>query len=241
MDKIVSYIVRAQGIGAKFLLLMSLVLALFVAVLLKTYGTKLVPFAQGVAEEILPIKVENGVVVEPADTFREIVLFGSEDNPKNNVVFVFNTSVDSLEVQDLKQGIYLTRTRIYTITDNQVRFANLEEDFHLPQGDYTGAFRKIVLWTAILSIPIIFVASFVGYLIVCLLYSLIAWILCAIFKKEFGFDFRMRLSVLAFITTYVVFIPLELMGISSKLLFFVMVVGLQTLVVSAAPAPTEKK
>ena len=71
MEKIINYIARGQGLGIKFLLLFSLIVAVFYAVGTKFAGDQFfVPAAQKAADAFLPIRIENGIVTEPENTVK---------------------------------------------------------------------------------------------------------------------------------------------------------------------------
>ena len=71
MEKIINYISRGQGLGIKFLLLFSLIVAVFYAVGTKFAGDQFfVPAAQKAADAFLPIRIENGIVTEPENTVK---------------------------------------------------------------------------------------------------------------------------------------------------------------------------
>lgn len=80
-----------------------------------------------------------------------------------------------------------------------------------------------------------FVAFFILYFIVVIFYATCSYIVSAIFRKQYDFDLRMRLSTLAFIATNVVFTVLGWFGFSSNLIFLLAVLALQALVIKELP------
>ena len=70
MRKITSYILNGQGLGMKFLAGLSVLMALIFAIVIRVQGAAYVPYAQEIADQMLPVKVVNGQIVEPLNTFK---------------------------------------------------------------------------------------------------------------------------------------------------------------------------
>lgn len=225
MSKILDYIVKGQGLGVKFLLIFSVILALFFGFYIKSQGTDLIPYAQQIADQMLPIKIENGIVVEPADTIRTASLSFDDSSTKFEVPFVIDTTTDDIDTSRMSEGIYLTRSNIYSVQRNQSRIIKLEGNFDLPRGDYTPQFRSILNWTA-LTLGFFAVAfCFVFYFLLSIFYAFCASAVAGLAQKKLDFDQRMRLAVLCLIAAYVLFIFLDLLGVgNSRLLFFLVVI-----------------
>jgi len=233
--RIINYVAKGQGIGARWLLLFSFILSIVFAVFVKIGANTLVPHAQDIADQLLPIRIENGIVVEPADTYKEINLGGTTGDQSFRIVV--NTLEDDLDPSTLGQGFFITRTHLYGINNNQIRYTKLEGDLFLEKGDHTDLFKKVAFWAAVVMFPFAFIFVFIWCFILVLFYATVGLIWNIIFKKKFDFDFRMRLSTLAFLATYVVFFCLGFLGISSRWLFFFAVLALQALVCSKLAAP----
>lgn len=237
-----NYITNGQGLGIRFLLLLSVAVAIVVSVYTKIIGSAGVPYAQQVAEQVLPIKVEDGTVVQPENTIKNINVFNDLDLDTNdNFSVVVNTTVDSLNINDLDYGVYLTRKALYIVSPNETKVQKLEGNFYVPMDDYTSLFNKFVNWMLIIVFPFALTFSFIIYFLLTIFYSTCAIAICALMNKKFDFDFRMRMSTVAFITTYIVFIPLSWIGVSSRLLFFFAVLGLQALIIKDAETPKIEK
>ena len=135
-----------------------------------------------------------------------------------------DTTVDSLDTSGLKEGLYLTKRALYVVQRTQPRVYELEDSSYFPQGDYTDTFHSVVNWA------VVFV-----YFIVVIFYATCSYIVSAIFRKQYDFDLRMRLSTLAFIATNVVFTVLGWFGFSSNLIFLLAVLALQARVIKELP------
>ena len=62
MKNIINYIKFGRGIGARWLFLYAIIVAIVLGISVKTVGYYATPTLQNVADQLLPIKVENGVV-----------------------------------------------------------------------------------------------------------------------------------------------------------------------------------
>ncbi len=236
MKKILNYIAAGQGLGIRFLLIFSAITAFIFAVYIRTNGTELIPYAQDIADQMLPIKVENGIVVEPANTIKTAQLRIDENMSPLELPLVINTTVDTLNTAQLKSGVYLTRTTLYTVNNNEVRLYNLENDFELPQGDYRQEFKSVLFWAAIMVFIFGGLILFITYFILSIFYATCSYVLSAILSRKYDFDLRMRLSVLCLISAYIIFALLGWLGIETgKLVFFAVVIALQTLVIAKLP------
>lgn len=231
MTKILDYIAKGQGLGVKILLIFSLVVALIFGIYVKTEGQDLIPYAQQVADQMLPLKIENGVVVEPADTVRTASIRFDDSEQTFALPFVINTTTDTLNTASLAEGIYLTRSNLYSVQGSQARIIKLEGNFDLPRGDYTPQFRSILNWTALIIGLMAVFFCFVLYFLLSIFYSFCASGLAYIANKKLDFDQRMRLAVICLTATYVLFFFLNLLGAGeSRLLFFLVVILLEAVV-----------
>ncbi len=242
MKKIIGYIAGGQGLGVKYLMLLSLILGIIVGAAAKIYGQKGVPYAQQIADQMLPIKVVDGKIVEPQETYKVVHLRFDESSAPYPIPLVLDTTTDNLDTNTLDPGVYFTRKNIYLAKDREVRTYNLEGSFDLPQDDYTGFFNSVVNWTAIIVALGALVGLFVFYFVLTLIYSVCAIPLAGLASKKIDFDGRMRLSTLALIAAYVVsWILLFTAGLSlNTFVFFVLVVALQGFLIYKLPiAPIE--
>lgn len=236
MKKILNYIAAGQGLGIRFLLIFSAIVALVYAVYVRTAGTEFIPYAQDIADQMLPIKVENGIVVEPANTVKKAQLRVDENMSPLELPLIINTTVDTLDTANLTSGVYLTRTTFYTVNKNEVKLYKLENDFELPRADYRDTFKSVLFWTAVTVFIFGGLILFVTYFILSIFYATCSYILSAILSRKYDFDLRMRLSVLSLISAYVLFALLGWLGIETgKLVFFAVVIALQVLVITKLP------
>ncbi|MBS4773463.1 MAG: DUF1189 family protein [Proteobacteria bacterium] len=235
MKKILNYVANAQGLGIRYLLLFSLILSVFLGLFIRFAGTNYIPYAQAVADQMLPLKIENGKVVEPLNTVRQAHL--DIEGREIMLPFVINTKVDKLNTAKLADGVYLTRTTIYTINSNQIRINQLEGNVDLPKADYTEGFTSLLTWTAVISAVFGAAFIFLFLFILSIFYATCAYLLAAAMKKKFSFDLRMRSSVISLLTVYIVLYILGYIGLTSgKLAFFLAVMILEYFLLKNVPS-----
>ena len=203
MKKIINYIANGQGIGLKYLALLALVLGIICGVATKMITTDAIPYAQQVADQLLPIKVIGGQIVEPEDTYKVVHIRYSDDDNFYPVPIVLDTTSDVLDINLLEQGVYITKSFLYLINENEARTYKLDGDFELEQKDYTDAFTSFINWTAFSVAIFVFAGLFVFYFLMTLLYSAVAAIIAALTKVNLDFNKKMRLSMVAFVTTLI--------------------------------------
>lgn len=232
MQKILNYILKGQGLGVKFLILLAVVMSLVVAVVVKVKGNDFVPYAQQVADQMLPIKVENGVVVKPYNTFKQAKITLDDYSRPFYIPFIIDTTVDNFDTANLEQGIYLTRTAFYTVQRNEVRMLRLEGNVEILKADYTDVFKSWMSWFAVIFGFISVFFLFIMYFLLAIFYSFCAKLITWMTSVNLDFDQRMRLSSLALVAAYILFLPFDWASIgSNKLLFFVVVMAIQVFAV----------
>lgn len=125
----------------------------------------------------------------------------------------------------LPQGVYVTRTNIYTVNRNQVKVIKIEGDNYIPKGDYTDVFKSWLNWSAVIGGIAGIVILFVMYLILTMFYALCTQVIAKLARRDMAFDSRMRLSAVVLTAAYILFIPLGWLGVSSTLLFLAVMLG----------------
>ncbi len=239
MQKIFNYIIKGQGLGVKFILLASVIISFIFALFIRINGAELVPYANDIVNQMLPLKIENGVVVEPHHTIRVAQLrSGDVAIP---LPIVMDTTIDTLNTEHAERGFYLTKTAFYAVNDHEVRMYQLEGDVDLRPGDYTDDIKSVLTWTAVSMFFIGILFIFVTYFIGAIFYALCAQILGLILGKKYNFDVRMRLSVICFLAVYIFYFLLSLCGLESgKLIFFITTLVLQSVFIYKLPLIKEE-
>lgn len=238
MKKILNYIVSGKGWGFRFILAIAFILSVIFSFSVYELSKAAIPQAQALADEIFPLRVENGVIVEPLNMLKTIPLL-SEEKDGISLDITIDTSIDEFDIANLEQGLYISKTALYSVNGKEVKIKKLEGSYYFPKDDYIPSLKKATNWTMAILFPLMLIVISLMLLVVAMFYTIFAAIISAIFKKDFDFAFKMRLSSIAFSTTYVLFFFLGLVGISSKVLFFVAVLALQTIIIKEVPSQTK--
>lgn len=239
MEKILNYIKNGRGIGLKYILVLSLVVIAFVLFYLKIFGEEpFVDTAQEISDQFLPIRIENGKIVEPANTVKtySVNLGKNRNGSKQSLNFILNTKIDNINIRTQKEGFYFTREAVYIIGARQTKVIPYGGDLDLPKGDYTKELKNV--FTQGLYIFSIFglIGVFLYYTILVIFYAFCSYAVSAFLNKNFNFDLRMRLSSLTFTTSYVLFTLLGAFGFGSRLIFFLAIIALQALILREIPS-----
>lgn len=234
MNKLARYITNGKGIGALFLLLSSLIFSSFLSIYVYDALLPSIPHIQEIADEVLPIRVENGQVTVPQNTLKELNVFGQ----KSPAVFPFviDTTVDSINTSQLSKGIYLSRSYIYAVNDREIRSYKLSGSFDLPKQDYTDILKSGAKWVAFGLFIFYGIGFFIFMLLLTLFFAFVTRLAGYINKREFSFDAKMRLNTLLLIGLSVVAVLFSRLGYHmSGLTFFAVMVALQIIIVRKLP------
>ena len=109
MQKLITYIKQGKGIGALWLLIFGALVAFYSAYSVHKNLPELVPYAQKLADDILPIKIENSKLVIPQEPKTLTYTIG-----KDSVIVEIDPTKDLLQEVE-KPGFYLTRSYFYSI------------------------------------------------------------------------------------------------------------------------------
>lgn len=234
MEKILGYILKGKGIGLKFMFSVALLVSVMFALYIRFFGADLVPYANDIINQMLPIKIENGVIVNPQNTVKVAQL--REGNVSIPLPIMLNTNIDELNPNNTPQGIYITRTKIYAIDAQEVRIYPFSGDFEALPQDYSDGLKSGLTWVAFALFVLGSIIISVVYFLAVLVYSVLAWILGLFFSKKYDFDVRMRLSTVAFLSVYILFFVISMAGGSTtNLISFVATLILQAAIIYKMP------
>jgi len=237
MNKLSNYIIKGRGIGAILLLALAFVVSLYIAINVKIVLTDSIPHLQTIADQMLPIKIENGQVTDPANTIREFDI-PADPEGKNHFLMVIDTTSDTLDTTKLTNGIYLTRSYLYVVNalTQEVRSLKLNGNIELPQKDYTLQMQSGIKWVVLFVAALLTLGLFIGFLLLNLLFAFCAGLAAAIARKNVNFETRMRLSSLLFIGVYLLYIILNFVGINlNSIAFFLIMLVLQIVSLKKLP------
>lgn len=231
MNKIFDYVKNNKGIGALIILTLAFLYSIYYAIITTDLVGYSIPYIQNGIEEIAPLKIVDGQVVVPANTYKKVKLV---KEVKDSPYVVIDTTTDVMDVRGKPVGIYLTRSNLYTITPSQTRVRSLAGSFELERKDYTEVMEASVKWIALGILIGFTVVLFITYMLLMLFYSLVIKIAEAINQKTLTFDESMRLNTVLFTGLSVICFILGQIGFNvGNLVFFVVMIVLQILAVKA--------
>ncbi len=238
MNRILNYILNGKGLGLKFLLLFSLIISIVAAAQLKKIGYNFVPEMQNIADKLLPVKIEKGIIIEPNNEIKSIdVNFGGQVFP-----IVLDTTVDTIDPIGLRPGIYIARKALYSINGNDIRVIDFQQDMELPLGNYVNLFKKVVLITSTIFALFALLVPFVFYALFAVLYAFCAQLIAKLKKKTLEFAPAMRLAVVAYLPTLLLGLTLSWFGLKfSFWLTFAAVLALEYIMISAITDETKQE
>lgn len=238
MEKIFKYIKNGEGIGAKYLLVYALIVAITYGAAFKVLGNMAAPSLQSIADQLFPIKIENGVIVEPANTIKDIKI-GIEGY---DIPFILDTRIDAVDTNGLKNGIYISRKSVYVVDKDQVRVHNFKSSMYLPKDDYTGIFKSYATGIALVFAVMVFISFYIMYLALCCFYAFLADILAKHIRINMDYAASMRLSTVTYIFTSIVFAILKIMQLNATpLIFFIAMIALQIIIMKNMKEKTKNK
>ncbi|MBQ7660304.1 MAG: DUF1189 family protein [Alphaproteobacteria bacterium] len=233
MNKIANYVLRGRGIGALWLFVFALLFSFLAAYRLNGVLPQTVPYIQRFADDVLPVKIENGQVVEPQNTLKSLKYTVSGEP----FVVEIDTTKEVLGEEAHEAGFYLTKSYFYTVSNQEIRRRALSEDLDLPKQDYTPLLYKAVDWT-VASIAVLGpIVMFFYFLIGVVFYAFFCSLACALNKTELPFKAKMRLNTVLFIGLYLVLMFAAGFGLNlSMFAFFCMMLILQIIFVKKMSA-----
>ncbi len=195
MDKIVNYIKRGRGFGFIFLLAAAVLKTIPIMMDLKVAYTDLQPKMMLIANDFLPIKVENGKIVEPSNTYKNVKLqLGSND--KNDVLpVVLDTREETSVVPNEKEGLFIMTDMIYFVMGNRIQKYKLKDGV-VDNNKFEKALETTSGLVSLFTIIFLVTIFSVNGIIKVLLASLIGVFALRVMKKDniFGYRALTRLS-----------------------------------------------
>lgn len=153
------------------------------------------PDVSAEARNFLPITLENGEVVEPANALIQ-KKYGDEDGAFD---VVLNTQVDELGVEDIQTpGVYVSRKLVYVVSNEKTELRSLGAvpDFRLDEDKLDAALQWLDGKLNVALFLVVFLALFVFVSVAILLYSALAQLLVG---KRFGADYSRTLRITVWI------------------------------------------
>ena len=222
MNKIYAYILRGSGVGAFLLFAMAFLASLYYMYPVRSVLVDSIPYMQDVADQLLPVKIENGRIVEPVDTYREVKLFADDDlndDASNDMSpfsyrLVLDTRADELDAYHFSDGIYVSRQYIYMVANKNVERQSLEGTYEIEKKDYSDVFEDIVQWASWGYFFILLLSVFMGYFVLTIILSFLSALALHIYGRSLSFDVKMRMTSVIFVAVQILYILLTSCGIS---------------------------
>ncbi len=165
MEKFILYIKQGKGIGALFLLATAVLVTMVLMMSVKNLYSDAKPEVLLVANEFLPLTIENGKVVEPAGSYKKIDIdLGQKGRPEDLFSVVLDTRPDAQTPSINDLGLYILTDNIYLVSPNQLKKVNF------PDGSYTkenfpGIMDDFVGYVSAVVTLVLLVMFFMAYLI----------------------------------------------------------------------------
>jgi len=233
MQKILDYIKNGKGVGARFILVLAIFVALYSAYGFSDVLPKIVPHVQSFTDTFFPIKIENGKVIAPQNTVIEKT-YHINGEP---IVIKLDTTQDLLDNNQQPVGIYLTRSYLYSVSDQKVERQNLPQEIDLKKQDYVPvlqALAKHIVWAVALIGPFF---NFICFMLAVLFYAWLTSLACALNKLTLPFKTKMRLNTCLFVSVYIFSTLVGIIGWNLSLFsFFLIMLALQIVYVKKVGA-----
>lgn len=184
-------LLETRWLGLLAVLAFAVVLAGLATKVASQFVKEVAPDVSAEARNFLPITLENGEVVEPADALIRKT-YGGEDGAFD---VVLNTQVAELGVEDIQTpGVYVSRKVVYVVSQEKTELRSLEAvpDFRLDEDKLDAARQWLDGKLGVALFLVIFLALFVFVSVAILLYSALAQLLVG---KRFGADYSRTLRI----------------------------------------------
>jgi len=234
MKTIFNYVKNSKGIGAFWIFILALIVAFSSAYSAKKLLPIGIPYFQEFADTFFPISIRNGRVVYPENTIISKI-YHVDGRP---LVLTLNTTKDFLDEGDHTTGLYLTRSYLYSVTDDKIQRQKLKTDVDLVRQDYTPLLNNLIKYI----VRGIFIVgpflNFLFFLLAVVFYAYVTGFACLISKVSMAFKEKMRLNTVLFIGVYFVSSLCYYVGFNLSILsFFLIMLALQLILVKRVGTP----
>lgn len=228
-EDVASYVLKGKGIGLRYLFVLACLIGVYAGFQVHKYFSIALPYMQNVVYDVAPIRMENGKIVVPEGTKKEILV--AEDEA-NRLMFVLDTTTDRLDSFPQGFGWYLTQSKLYAVMPGKTQSFDLKGNFDLERKDYLPIMEKYVkIGGAVFGF---FAFGFVWLysLLMVLFYTLVFALVGRIARHRLDFMPAMRLNTVLFIGVTAIELGLSYSGVAvDRLAFFLMMVIAQFLAI----------
>ena len=218
MKKICHWILYGTGRGKRYLFLVSLLFSVITCSIVYISWNKVLDFptAQKIIADIPELKMENGVLTEPKDSYYQISwdVNDAQSPQLKKYNFIIDTKSDEIDANQISEnGIYLTNRNIYILSDNSLTKQSLEKfpDFEIKKGTLLLILKEGTLRFCMILCITLTLILFLNLYIWSLIYALFSYLLTLFISvDDLSFAQRRRLSVVALIFAYILILPFSL-------------------------------
>ena len=197
-----------KGIGLLILAFLALIISWQATVVMKKYAQQQVPHFQETLNQLTPLKIENGTVVNPTNSYKEAYLKIFGDSKERGFKFVIDTKDDTIDLDKIKDdvaSIHLAKKKLYFVKKNEISQMDLSElNLNLETKDYQEEMKKGISYFGNILGIFIFIVLTIYYLVCAIIFAVISFIYTIGQANKPDFAARMRVSAVAiFITSAV--------------------------------------
>ena len=128
MGKIANYIKNGRGNGLLFILAAAVLMTMIFMFEVKDIYKEVEPQIIKAAEDILPVTVENGKIVNPVDVYKQTAIqIGEENGLKALFPIVLDTREEVSQVPTEKSGLFIMRDIVYVVSENKIERMQLQD------------------------------------------------------------------------------------------------------------------
>ena len=205
-----NYIKNGRGFGLLFLLASALLCTLMFSFVVRdaynTYSPKIVE----IANNFLPIEIQNGKIVSPEDFYKEVKI-GAEENGDEYVFRVIMDTREGAEYHsEFKQGLFIYPNALYMVSDNQVKKMEYKHEGVLNTDDFSKFMDKFLSFFSVIMSAIVVVYFFIVFLLHASVVAIVGHFAIKIGGAElWKFSTLMRLSAFVVAFTEVLIFVLQ--------------------------------
>ena len=205
-----------KGIGLLLLVILSIGISFHTTQIGKDALIKLVPNAQDVINQIAPLEIKNGEVIEPINSYKEVYFKFFDDENIEGFKIVLDTKDDTLDLNKIKDDVpsmHLAKKKLYFVQKDKISQTDLNEiSLRLEPKDYQEEMKQgISLYGNIFGI-IIFVLSLLYYFLFACIMAVISFLMTIGQEIKPNFAARLRVSSLAIFIATIANALLNLIG-----------------------------
>ena len=173
MENLIKYIKQGKGYGLIFLLASSIIVTTIIMAKAKPVLKDMEPKLTLIAEDFLPLTIQNKQITEPVDTYKRVdINLGNSNSNKDIFPVVLDTKTTSKELPKEKIGLFIMKDVAYVISFNDIKKIYYKDGIFDIEKFKQILQKSFIIFSIISSIAIILL-HFIQNAIIALLASLI--------------------------------------------------------------------